>query len=50
MDRKGDFSRFFENYLANGSPGKSADKPVMIYAANYTLFCPRGISQISKTE
>ena len=37
MDGKGEIFAIFENYLASGSPGKSADKPVVIYAANYTL-------------
>ena len=35
----------FENYLANGSPGLSADPPVVIYAANYTLFVRAGPHQ-----
>ena len=35
----------FENYLANGSPGKSAAKPVVIYAKNYALFVSAGSHQ-----
>ena len=35
----------FENYLANGSPGKSAAKPVVIYAKNYTLFVRAGSNE-----
>ena len=45
MDGQVRLFAIFENYLANGSPGKSAAKPVVIYAKNYALFVSAGSHQ-----